>query len=120
MNFETVIRNKKIAVVGNSASLFDQNYGEEIDNHDVVIRFNKPAPLLIDNCIITHGQKFDIWAFWAIGAFHKKVVEVEENINLIKDVFYNNKDIIKIQLSKSPNNVDVAKNIHLTLFLTDI
>lgn len=31
----------KIAIVGNSPILLKQNYGEDIDNHDIVIRFNK-------------------------------------------------------------------------------
>lgn len=35
------IYKKRIAIVGNAASLFDSTYGHEIDNHDFVIRFNK-------------------------------------------------------------------------------
>lgn len=35
------IYGKRIAIVGNAASLFDTTFGHEIDNHDFVIRFNK-------------------------------------------------------------------------------
>lgn len=38
------ITGKSVAIVGNAKSLFDKKYGEEIDNHDVVIRFNKGFP----------------------------------------------------------------------------
>ena len=34
------MRGKSVAVVGNAKSLFDRNYGKEIDGHDFVIRFN--------------------------------------------------------------------------------
>lgn len=33
--------NSKIAVVGNAESLFDYDYGELIDSHDIVYRFNQ-------------------------------------------------------------------------------
>lgn len=33
------IRSKTVAIVGNAVSLFDENFGDEIDNHDIVIRF---------------------------------------------------------------------------------
>lgn len=38
------IKGKSIAIVGNSVSIFNSKYGKEIDNHDVVIRFNKGFP----------------------------------------------------------------------------
>ena len=38
------ITGKSVAIVGNAKSLFDKKYGEEIDKHDVVIRFNKGFP----------------------------------------------------------------------------
>ena len=38
------IAGKSVAIVGNAKSLFDYKYGEEIDKHDIVIRFNKGFP----------------------------------------------------------------------------
>ena len=35
---------KRIAIVGNASSLLEKNQGEEIDGHDIVIRFNKGFP----------------------------------------------------------------------------
>lgn len=41
IDFADLLLGKRIAIVGNAKSLFDKNYGAEIDDHDVVIRFNK-------------------------------------------------------------------------------
>ena len=38
------LKDKSIAIVGNSSSILKKNFGEEIDSHDVVIRFNKGFP----------------------------------------------------------------------------
>ena len=38
------IRGNSVAIVGNAKSLFDYKYGSEIDQHDIVIRFNKGFP----------------------------------------------------------------------------
>lgn len=35
------IKGKSIAIVGNSESIFNKQNGQEIDNHDIVIRFNR-------------------------------------------------------------------------------
>ena len=35
------IKGKRVAIVGNAKSLFDENNGKKIDDHDVIIRFNK-------------------------------------------------------------------------------
>ena len=35
------IKGKRVAIVGNAQSQFEKTYGEEIDNADIVIRFNK-------------------------------------------------------------------------------
>lgn len=35
------IKGKSVAIVGNAKSIFDKKYGNEIDKHDFVIRFNK-------------------------------------------------------------------------------
>lgn len=36
-----LIKNKTVAIVGNAASIFDKSNGKEIDDHDIIIRFNK-------------------------------------------------------------------------------
>ena len=35
------IEGKRVAIVGNAKSIFDLNYGKEIDDHDFIIRFNR-------------------------------------------------------------------------------
>lgn len=52
------IKNKSVAIVGNSPSLIGKNLGQEIDSHDVVIRFNhfKLGEYLTDT-----GSKTDVW-----------------------------------------------------------
>lgn len=39
-----VLKNKNIAIVGNSSSILEKQQGIEIDKHDIVIRFNKGFP----------------------------------------------------------------------------
>lgn len=109
VNFAQLVNEKSIAVVGNASSLFDQKYGKEIDQHDIVIRFNKTAIFCVDDYKETHGERIDVWAFWAIGAFYRSVTETEEDYeNLIK-AFYEKKDIKKIQLAMSSHNRDIAE-----------
>lgn len=110
LNFEHLVKGKSIAVVGNSLSLFDKNHGNIIDSHDIVIRFNKAAPTQDAECKKTHGEKFDVWAFWAIGAFYKRVIE-EENDEKISSMFHNQNNILKIQIAKSRNRIDIS-NTH--------
>ena len=53
----THIAGKSIAVVGNAQSLFDAEFGTEIDAHDIVIRLNKgfvKSPL-------AQGHRTDFW-----------------------------------------------------------
>jgi len=69
--FNNLVSNKSIALVGNSTSLFDSEYGKEIDSHDVVIRMNKAAIFYNINYKPTHGERMDAWCFWAVGAFNK-------------------------------------------------
>ena len=35
------IKGKTVAIVGNASSIFDKKYGQEIDDHDIIIRFNR-------------------------------------------------------------------------------
>jgi hypothetical protein len=50
-------KKKTIAVVGNALSLFDTNYGEEIDAHDVVVRLNL-GPRAMGQA--SHGSKLTV------------------------------------------------------------
>lgn len=113
-DFEELVKGKRIAVVGNALSLFDRSYGEEIDSHDIVIRFNKAAPLYYANDVsITHGSKTHIWAFWTVGAFIKTTLN-EANSENISNIFYNSPDILKIQMTKSNHYVYTKKYIKYT------
>ena len=50
------IKDKSIAIVGNSESIFKSKNGNEIDNHDIIIRFNKGYP----TNKLCQGSKTDI------------------------------------------------------------
>jgi hypothetical protein len=63
-----LIDKKTVALVGNSQSLFDYQYGSEIDDHDVVIRINDTA-IYYDNNRHSHGSRNTIWAFWDVLKF---------------------------------------------------
>jgi hypothetical protein len=56
---QNFIVNKKIAIVGNGPSQLGKHTGEEIDSHDIVIRFNgyNTDGLYIED----YGKKTDIW-----------------------------------------------------------
>lgn len=56
---------KTVAIIGNAQSLFDKEYGKEIDSHEVVVRLNKAAMLYTEhNVEKSHGRKTDVWIFW--------------------------------------------------------
>jgi hypothetical protein len=57
--------NKSVALIGNAMSLFDKDYGSEIDSHDVVVRLNKAAMLYSNmDAEKSHGRRTDVWIFW--------------------------------------------------------
>jgi hypothetical protein len=64
--------NKSVALVGNAMSLFDLEYGKEIDSHDVVVRLNKAA-MLVDrfDSEKSHGKRTDVWIFWSVNEYHR-------------------------------------------------
>jgi hypothetical protein len=39
-----LLKDKSVAIVGNSEKILSQSFGDEIDSHDIVIRFNKGIP----------------------------------------------------------------------------
>ena len=57
--FLSHIKGKTIAVVGNGPSEIGKNKGKEIDNHDIVIRFNE---FYTQGYEKDYGIKCDIWA----------------------------------------------------------
>lgn len=65
-----MVKDKTVAVIGNSQSLFNHAYGSEIDSHDIVIRINKAAMLYTRfDAEETHGRKTNVWAVWDINTF---------------------------------------------------
>lgn len=57
--------NKSVAIIGNAMYLFEKDYGNEIDSHDVVVRLNKAAMLYTKmDAEKSHGKKTDVWMFW--------------------------------------------------------
>jgi hypothetical protein len=72
---------KTVALVGNAMSLFDKEYGEEIESHDVVVRLNKAA-MLYDrfDAEKSHGNRTDVWMFWRTGEYKKHFSRVNKNI----------------------------------------
>jgi len=54
----------KISVVGNAKSIFDKQNGELIDSADIVIRFNRGAPVKPES----QGTKTDILVFMNPGS----------------------------------------------------
>jgi hypothetical protein len=66
------IENKSVAIVGNAMSLFDGNFGKDIDSHDIVIRLNRAAMLINRfDSKKSHGTKTDIWIFWSVREYYK-------------------------------------------------
>tara|TARA_B100001287_G_scaffold274753_1_gene280784 strand:+ start:4452 stop:5228 length:777 start_codon:yes stop_codon:yes gene_type:complete len=64
LTMRSILENKSVALVGPSASLIDQNLGEDIDSHDIVVRMNTYHHLL--NNTKDYGSKVDIvyHCFW--------------------------------------------------------
>ncbi len=63
------IENKRVAIVGNAISLLDLNYGNDIDDHDVVFRINN-TPLFHRH---STGTKIDVWALNDRVQFEKRL-----------------------------------------------
>ena len=101
MTLENLVDCKTVAVVGNSESLFSKEYGSEIDSHDIVIRFNKPANFYYHHDVSkSHGEKTTVWMFWSIGAFIKHVINSDKGKDLdkLKSHFFDrNTNVIKAQ-----------------------
>lgn len=68
--------NKTVAAVGNAMSLFDKDYGKEIDSHEVVVRMNKAA-MLWERLDVpkSHGTRTDVWCFWNTVEYNRRFHE---------------------------------------------
>lgn len=76
-----IFENKTVALIGNSAGLFEKEYGSEIDEHEVVVRLNKAA-MLYDrfDAAKSHGTKTDVWMFWRTAEYHKHFPNIDPKI----------------------------------------
>ena len=82
----------RIAIVGNSPILLEKELGSEIDNHDIVVRFNR----FITNGYEKHtGKKVDYWVlswYW----------EPQSD-------FYLNMDLSHILIAPRNSNIELSK-----------
>lgn len=100
-----IVKNRSVAVVGNADSLFSKKYGSEIDSHDIVIRFNKPAIFydkFLDKIEVTHGKKIDLWGFVSRKSFNDAVINKEKLDDVFLENFHNNDKIQKIYMRGNP------------------
>lgn len=83
-----VFEGKSVSVVGNARSLFDKEYGKEIDNHDVVCRIKRGFYQLKTTDIISHGLKTDVWFLnWFKTMDPNKVTN--KKVDHIVEILYN-------------------------------
>lgn len=74
---KTWFANQSVALIGNAMSLFDKEYGKEIDEHDVVVRLNKAAMFYTNfDAAKSHGTRTDVWMFWAVAEYREFIKTV--------------------------------------------
>lgn len=56
-----VFEGKTVSIVGNAKSLFEKDYGSEIDSADVVCRIKRGFFMLKPSDVTSHGKKTDVW-----------------------------------------------------------
>lgn len=97
---------KSVALVGNAMSLFDLSYGSEINSHDVVVRLNKAAMLLNNfDSKKTHGNRTDIWIFWASNEYYKYFDKHPNILKMHAGHQYRNHNTIKMVDYIYPNEL---------------
>jgi hypothetical protein len=103
--------NKSVALVGNAASLFDFEYGSEIDSHDVVVRLNKAAILLNRfDAEVSHGKKTDVWIFWSVREYFKYFDKHPKVLKMHAGHQFRNNNTIKLADFVYPNDLyDILK-----------
>lgn len=102
------IQDKTVAIVGNSKSLFDYNYGAEIDSHDVVIRMNKCTTLFEPKSYtLSHGDKTDIWCVWRLNAYESFNIDMPSHT--MQMAFWESTSDIPILSYSYPEAMDLMK-----------
>ena len=87
---EKMLKNKTIAVVGNGPSEIGKNKGVQIDNHDIVIRFNNFVTNGYEN---DYGSKTDIWCCNLMNDIERrderfKMILLPESVNVRESTKY--------------------------------
>ena len=62
---------KSVAIVGNNFALYEKHLGHEIDEHDIVCRFDEGNEILVPE---VHGTKLHV-AFFSYIVMHNEVIE---------------------------------------------
>ena len=76
--------NQTVALVGNAESLFHKNFGDEIENHDVVVRLNKAAMLWTQHhADATHGRRTDVHMVFNIGEYRHRTSDWDPKIRIM-------------------------------------
>lgn len=73
-NFITLLKYKRVAIVGNAQSIFDKQNGTIIDDHDIIIRFNRGA---LDLNRAVQGTRTDI-----LVKAHDKILTPNEELSI--------------------------------------
>lgn len=121
---EKYIKNKNIAIVGNSGRELDKKRGREIDNHEIVIRCNNfPSGYEVD-----YGSKTNIWCH-GIGAYKNDINEQRDlsKFDLIiwyqdfwhKQIHYNHLDILYRDLKQYSDKITYIHEHYHKTFLKD-
>lgn len=92
--FEKIIKNKKIAIVGNGPQEIGSANGTKIDSYDVVLRFNGYVPAA--NTINDYGEKCTVIARWLGVPFPNTNFELLCQVEDIYFVRFGNKNIIDL------------------------
>lgn len=56
-----VFEGKTVSLVGNARSLFQSDYGKEIDSADIVCRIKRGFYMLKSDDVSSHGKRTDVW-----------------------------------------------------------
>ena len=87
--FEKMIKNKNIAVVGNGSCEIGLEKGSEIDNHDIVIRFNEFYTN--EHFAKDYGTKTDVWVNYSANKnfiTYKKDFNYKLNLWLFDSLYF--------------------------------